>query len=358
MSWKLKVNILAEAEVAAALLRAERYIALLTRCRPLNMEAEHQRLLGDWGAGVASEPAFRYAPTEEMSGLRGHLRAIERSLRNNPWRELYAARIAEMTLETKLVEAVGTKDIVALSQERYRAPFAPEPAGQLAAEWGALVVSGPTELVASDDLADGRSLVRRVSAWVGRERLPFRVEVSRELASLAATGEGFVVVAAGRSLSPEDAERVAVHEVLGHARPRVRARKQGLGLFSAASAGGNDIQEGYAVLCEQRAGVLHSGRRFELALRHMACVGLWQGVGFADNVERLKGKGAPLDQALRICLRVYRGGGLGREGTYLPSFCAVSKAVEHTPELSDWLAAGRLGLTAIARLRDAGHELA
>jgi len=358
MSWKLKVNTRVEAEIAAALLRAERYIALLTRCRPVNMTAEGTRLLLDWRAGVVSEPAFFYSQPEEMSALRGHLRGLERSLRDNPWRELYVARIAELTLETQLVEAVGTPEIVTLSQQRYQAPFAREPAGRLAAEWCDLVVPSPREVVVSDDLADERSLERRVQAWVGRERLPFRVEVSPELASLAATGEGFVVVAAGRSLTPEDAERVAVHEVLGHARPRVQARKQSLGLFSAASAGGNDVQEGYAVLCEQRAGVLHTGRRFELALRHLACVGLWRGVRFADNVERLTKSGSPLELALRICLRVYRGGGLGREGAYLPSFCEVSRAVDDTPEVSEWLAAGRLGLTAIARLRAAGYELA
>jgi hypothetical protein len=293
-----------------------------------------------------------------LSALRTYLSALKGGLTANPWSDLYLERIEELILETQLVDAVGSPDIVELSRRRYRRPFEDEPGLSLAREWTHLAPSTEQELVVSDDLADERSLVRRVQAWVGRERLPFRVEVSAELVSLAATGEGFIVVAAGRKLSPEDAERVAVHEVFGHARPRARARREQVGLFVAGSAGGNDTQEGYAVYCEHRAGVLHTARRQELALRHLACLSVWDGLAFSENVEKLTAQSAPLEMALRICLRAYRGGGLAREGAYLPAYSAVSRAIAEDATVAHWLAAGRLSLPAIGRLRAAGHQLA
>jgi hypothetical protein len=359
MSSEFQVNMGSDAtSIVDALLLAERRTALVTRCRPLNMQTESERLLADWSAGCTTEPHFRYAPRADLSASRTHLESLKRALVGSPWGDFYAGRIDELILETRVADAVGTDEIVELSRRRYQTPFEPSAASALVAKWLVRPPAVESELVISDDLGDERSLLRCVQRWVGRERLPFRVEVSADLVSLAATGEGFIVVAAGRKLSPEDAERVAVHEVLGHARPRAAARRQSVGLFVAGSEGGNDTQEGYAVYCEQHAGLLHAARRFELGLRHLACTSVWQGSGFAATVQRLVGYGAALDLALRVSLRAYRGGGLAREGAYLPAYCAVSGAIAEDSALLDWLAAGRLSLPAISRLRAAGYRLA
>lgn len=345
-------------ELVRSLLLAERQTALVTRCRPLNMQAEYERLHDAWSRGTRAEPRLCYAAGPDLGELRSLLRGLQGGLSAGPWQTLYAARIEELIAETRLADAVGRPHIVHLSRQRFADGLALEPAAYLVREWlDGRGEADAGELIASDDLASEYSLVRRVQAWVGRERLPFRVELSSELVSLAATGEGFIVVARGRMLSRHDAERVAVHEVLGHALPRVRARSEELGLFIAGSAGGNDTQEGYAVYCEQRAGVLHPARRFELALRHLAAVSVWQGRSFAQTLELVLDAGADLKLGLSLAMRVFRGGGLAREGAYLPAFCAVREALSQTPELVDWLAAGRLDLTAIAALRRGGYQL-
>jgi hypothetical protein len=345
-------------ELVRSLLLAERQTALVTRCRPLNMQVEYERLYADWSRGARSEPRLRYAAVPPLSELRTMLRTLQNSLASGPWQLLYAARIDELTAETLLADAVGRSEMVHLSRQRFADGVNLAPAAELAREWLACRDEArETELIASDDLCNEHSLIRRVQAWVGRERLPFRVELSSDLVSLAATGEGFIVVARGRTLTRQDAERVAVHEVLGHALPRVRARSEEIGLFVAGSAAGNDTQEGYAVYCEQRAGVLHAARRFELGLRHVAAVSVWQGHNFAQTLELVLDAGASLALGLSVALRVYRGGGLAREGAYLPAFCAVRAELARSPELGDWLAAGRLGLPAIAALRREGYRL-
>lgn len=345
-------------QLVRSLLLAERQTALVTRCRPLNMQAEYERLRADWSRGTRSEPQLRYAAAPRLSELRAMLRTLQNGLPSGAWQALYAARIEELIVETRLADAAGGSEMVHLSRQRFAGGLDLDPAAQLAREWLTRreeVDAG--HLIASDDVGNEHSLIRRVQAWVGRERLPFRVELSTDLVSLAATGEGFIVVARGRALTRQDAERVAVHEVLGHALPRVRARSEEIGLFVAGSAGGNDTQEGYAVYCEQRAGVLHAARRFELALRHVAAVSVWQGRSFAQTLEVVLDAGASLPLALSVALRVFRGGGLAREGAYLPAFCAVREELARNPELGDWLAAGRLGLPAIAALRRGGYRL-
>lgn len=345
-------------ELVRSLLLAERQTALVTRCRPLNMQAEYERLHADWSRGLRSEPQLRYAAAPQLSELQAMLRALQGGLPSGAWQTLYAARIDELLAETRLADAVGRSEIVHLSRQRFADGAQLGPAAELAREWLACRdEASQAELIVSDDLHNEHSLIRRVQAWVGRERLPFRVELSSELVSLAATGEGFVVVARGRTLTRQDAERVAVHEVLGHALPRVRARSEEIGLFVAGSAGGNDTQEGYAVYCEQRAGVLHAARRFELALRHIAAVSVWEGRTFAQTLELVLDAGASLPVGLNVALRVFRGGGLAREGAYLPAFCAVRDELARNPEVGDWLAAGRLGLPAIAALRREGYRL-
>ena len=81
----------------------------------------------------------------------------------------------------------------------------------------------PTATLPSD-ADDPRSLLALMRAAVGRLRLPFTVVAQPSLASLAATGDGVMLVAPGRAVAGEDAARTVLHEIEGHALPRARAR--------------------------------------------------------------------------------------------------------------------------------------
>jgi hypothetical protein len=94
-----------------------------------------------------------------------------------------------------------------------------------------------------------------------------------------------------------------------------------------------------------------------LGFRHLAAVGVWEGAEFVETMRVLMALGAPLEVAMNVCMRVYRGGGLAREGTYLPAFCQVSRTLTLAPELTPWLSAGRLSLMAIEVLRRDGYQL-
>ena len=104
---------------------------------------------------------------------------------------------------------------------------------------------GDDDAVASDDLLNARSLLARMQ--LSARRLPFRVVVNPNLASLAATGDGVVQVVAGRALSRVDVERTVLHEIEGHVAPRAAAERAALPVFALGTARGVDDQEGRAL---------------------------------------------------------------------------------------------------------------
>jgi hypothetical protein len=194
-------------------------------------------------------------------------------------------------------------------------------------------------------------------AAVGKGRLPFVVVGSASLASLAATGDGAILVASGRLLHEEDAIRTVLHEVEGHARPRAHARKAPLGLFGAGTARGVDHQEGRALVLEERAGLLTTRRRRQLAARHRAVEAMLDGATFADVAYSLvRENGFEPEDAVVVAERAFRGGdgmsaGLGRERVYLESYVRVREHLQRHPEDEDVLASGQIAVEAAGVLR-------
>jgi hypothetical protein len=197
---------------------------------------------------------------------------------------------------------------------------------------------------------------------VGQAHLPIRVLVQPGLASLAATGDGFIVVAAGRWLSRRATARTVLHEIAGHALPRARASAQALRIFALGTARGIDDQEGRALLIERAAGFLDRERRTELALRHLAAELALAGATLVDSVELLMSKQAPLATALRVATRVHRGGsglgGLGREVVYLSALLRVERALlrDRFAVVERVMSCGRVAAAVAPMLADAAHD--
>jgi hypothetical protein len=187
-------------------------------------------------------------------------------------------------------------------------------------------------------------------AAVGQAGLPFQVVPAPSLASLAATGERAIYVATGRPVADEDATRTVLHEIEGHARPRVRALAAHSLLFRVGTAKGADDQEGRALLLEERAGLL--GPR-----RHRAVEAMQAGASFSDVAFTLaRVHGLDETDAVLAAERAFRGGdgsrpGLGRERVYLESFVRVRAHLARRPEDEDVLACGQVAVDAVGQLR-------
>jgi hypothetical protein len=342
------------ASVDRLFFHAERSTALLDRCRPANSVAETERVAALWEKGRPAVPAFRYLPLPDLAPLLKALEAVvDLGDGEGLWKALYGARALELFREASIVDALGTPAFCARAAARF--PLNHTEFGALAdlhaRQWVGLEPELEPEVVPADDSKDPRSLLALVQALVGELRLPVRVTTSPELTSAAATGDGFIVIRTGLSHTADRARRIALHEVFGHALPRVRARAEAQGLFAAGTAEGADDEEGRALLIEERHGLLDRGRRHELAARHVAASAVRGGADWVETVRTLVAAGVQPRRAVQVSARVHRGGGLAREIIYLPALYRVSAAFEAEPSLERWLERGRVSVAAARTFR-------
>lgn len=342
------------ARVAALLGWADRSIALLDRCRPSNAASEARRTSELWAQKQPANPAWIYAPPPDFGPLRAELASVASQLDGGDEVEaLYAGRADELEIEARIAEAIGGVRFRELARHRY-----PVPPGKIARDraraWACLEgerAVGEHEAIRSDARSDSRSLLSQMLAEVALRRLPVAVLLKADLQSVAATTAESVLVKPGVLLSPQEARRIVVHELIGHMLPRVSARSAQLALFRVGSARAADDEEGRALALERRSGLLGRERQLELGRRHLAAVCAAEGADWVETVRALIDHGAPASAAMEIANRVQRGGGLGREVVYLPALWRVEQACAREPELDDWLAAGRLSLDAARVLR-------
>jgi hypothetical protein len=340
---------------------AARQVQLLSALTPVEAQVERARLVGELRAGRWPRPRWRYAP-QNHDRLRRTLEAAETALargRPTPLEAVYLARVRELSLEAALCTAAGTVAVARLARARFGAQARPiaRAASEMCAAWlGEPAPPAAGTCMRSDD-PDTRSLLSRMRAAVGDLRLPFTVVPTPTLASLAATGERVILVATGRTATEEDTRRTVLHEIEGHARPRARSLRASSALFSAGTARGVDDQEGRALLLEERAGLLGSRRRRQLAARHCAVEAMLDGAPFAEVARSLvDSHGLDAGEAVVVAERAFRGSdgehpGLGRERVYLECFVHVRAHLASRPEDERILESGQVAVDAVEALR-------
>ncbi len=200
-------------------------------------------------------------------------------------------------------------------------------------------------LHASDDASDSQSWSSQMRKRVAELGLGVRVEV-RPQAAVAAVGEGLIAIRPRVWLTEKQGQRIVVHETLGHALPRKRARSATFGLL-AGGLGEERRDRGRASSPGRGAArLLDDDRKRELGFRHLAAASVRRGGSFRDTSEELIELGWPVETALDLAARVHRGGGLAREIVYLPAYLEVKRALSADPALERRLERGRVSLAA------------
>jgi hypothetical protein len=337
------------------LLRAEREIRFLDRLVPENLASERERLLSEFLGGKASEPRFTYGAIAELERSIPFLNSLASTLIGaGPLGQLYAERARELEQEVLLLSALGHPKFWSLARARYATEvYATEAETEaLCQEWlqAAPDLQPKSEEVRADDERDARSLISVLRARIGALRVPVRIELRAGLSSVAAAGDGFVVIRPDARLSPAEALRIAHHELDAHVLPRLAARTEALGIFRVGARRAGDEEEGRALLLEERAGLFPAERRRELALRHGAARLVHEGVRFAEVVRWLESRALPTPRALDVALRASRGGGLGREVVYIPAYLRLKAEFAREPRLERYFERGRVSLAAARTL--------
>ena len=346
----------------AVLVDAQRATRVLGAVTPENAAAERARLVRQAEAGRPVVPAWTYARNDRADTRRALEASCARLERERGvLARLHLETARELLLEARIAEAAGTAAIGPLAEARFGDPLGADGADAALATsraraWVAEEPSTEARGVISSDARDPGSLVSRLRARVAALGLPFEVVAHPGLASLAAVGERQIFVAEGRPLSARDVERIVVHEIEGHARPRARAANRGLAILIAGTAKGACDQEGYALVLEERGGFLSSARRRELGARHLVVGAMRGGATFADAVQAVIGWGLPPRDAVLVAERAFRGGtgaspGLGRERVYIEAYLRVKARLDAHAADEEVLAAGQIAVREIEAVR-------
>jgi hypothetical protein len=347
--------------IELVLARAAREVRILSVLTPCDARRERVRLTGELAAGRRATPRWTYVPRPHDE-LRRALEWAEGVLERSDLTALEALhldRARELSLEAAMCASAGRPELAELASARFRPhePAVARAASALCATWLAEPCPPDAEAKLASDDPDPASLLSRMSAAVGRLRLPFSVVASPWLAPLAATGERVILVATGRLVTEEDTLRTVLHEIEGHARPRAQSMLASSSHFRIGTARGIDDQEGRAVLLEERAGLLGPRRRRQLAARHWAVEAMLGGASFADVASTLvDAHGLDAPEAIIVAERAFRGGdgthpGLGRERVYLESLVRVRHHLEVHPHDDAVLASGQVAVDAVDALR-------
>jgi hypothetical protein len=273
------------------------------------------------------------------------------------WLAIYRGRLVELAADLAVIDAAFTPDVMRAANARFGNSL--EDGDRLAAEFRNVSLDDEgAEWIATDDASDPRSLVTRMRAGISSLSLPVRVLVRERVGSLAAAGDGVVIVAARRRATEREISRVVLHEIQGHVIPRERGRGRQHGIETLGSAGASEDEEGRALLLEERAELLSPRRKRSLAARHIASRAVLAGASFVDVVRGAR-EIVALEEALSITERVMRGahtngrdvsGGIARERVYLPAYARVARATAGDPALFDRLGTARLSLASYAAL--------
>lgn len=323
-----------------------------------NAAAERERLVAVLESGGMPVPHFELPRKRIAAATLRTLDALRRAAEQLPGTALYRAKLDELELDLLLLDALGAPRLVRpLSARRFGtgATLAPTAAGPRPLATCARIIldrltpqSEPRELPAEGVKDSLSAFVLRLARAVG---LQVTVQVEPRLAAGAATGEHTVFIAQ-RRFGRVEAQRLAVHEVLGHLLVARNARAQPLALLQSGTAGAFVDQEGLALHMEELFGVMDGARLRTLAGRVLATDFMHAGVSFGETARRLqRNERFSAAEAISISERAYRGGGVARDVGYLFGWLRVHAALAAGEASLDELRMGRVSLDALPALR-------
>ena len=335
--------------------RARQLIGATTHSDP----SERQRLVAAVERGEHAKPRWVWRAVPIESALWQELDGARRLATRSVAPELYASRLEELETELLLLESLGKpKQVRPMAARLFgtgsERVFEDEPetlldaAHEILAANTEVTVERKTIPAASSAGLGLREIMLSYARQVG---IHVAVRVDSALIANAAVGERTVFIA-DRSFGARESRRLATHEVFGHLVSAFNGRAQRLGVFSVGTAGSYGDQEGVAICLEELAGLLDGARKRTIAGRLLATHAMHAGVSFGDTAKALVCEhGFSASEAVTLCERSFRGGGVARDAVYLASWLRVRRAISERETSLRELQLGRVSLRSLPWVR-------
>jgi uncharacterized protein (TIGR02421 family) len=347
-----------QAELDVALRQLHDTARLLVGAITHSDPSERERLIACISRGEHVKPRWEWRPIEVDRALWKRLERARQIAEHVEASDLYLARLEELETELLLLESLGrTKQVRPMAARLFgtggERVFEDEP--QTALEAAHQILAEPandpepkTVPARASRGLDLRGLMLDYAKHVG---LHIAVRVDSRLIANAAVGDRTVFIAE-RTFGAYEARRLATHEVYGHLVSAFNGRTQPMGVFAIGTAKSYGDQEGVSIFLEELAGLCDINRRRMLAGRLLATYAMHSGVSFSDVARTLVAEHefSPID-AVTLCERAFRAGGVARDAVYLTGWLRVRRAVSRGEATLAELQLGKVSLDALPEVR-------
>ena len=178
------------------------------------------------------------------------------------------------------------------------------------------------------------------------------VEVRDDISAGLMVSFDSLLIGQGTKIPAFRREAILHHEIGTHLLTYFNGRAQPFRLLSLGLADYQELQEGLAVLAEHLGGVLTPSRLRVLAARLLAVEAMIQGASFIETFRLLnRTYGFERSAAFGITMRIYRGGGLTKDGVYLRGLVALLDYLKKGGELEP-LFVGKIAIDHIPIIRE------
>ena len=248
-------------------------------------------------------------------------------------------KAAELLWQLELLMSPSAEAMRASAAVHFASPAYDEPADSLSRRWlkECGICSGEKK---NDFYWDSAQFVRFLGEITRGLPWPGRIRIAPGLNSKSAVGGDELLVADNIKLDFEDGRRIAIHEIFAHWLVRLSAKDHDEILLQLGCAGSNFWEEGRALSIEEKYACLSTRRKRELALRHQLALACHEGQSAKESLEMACDYGLERGTAAALVLRIYRGGGLGRERIYLPAYLAYCDEIIANPMIDSVFSVG------------------
>lgn len=326
---------------------ARRALTSLMRSRLANRAAMLEAVTG----GKHAAPRFLGEAVEVPRHVWTTLEETRRIARSAPAARLYLERLDEFETDLCLLENLGrAKMVKALARRRFGNPDERISGTESLAQRAERILKEEPVSREPHTLSTAQTISRfhRVARW---SKLHLSFQVDAHLVSRAAAGSG-VVVLQNTPYGERESWRLAVHEVLGHLTANANGKHQPMAILDVGTARSFVDQEGLAVYLEEQAGLMDGHRLRTLAARTWVARAMYEGASFIDTARTLhRTHGFLPTEAVTLCERAWRGGGIGRDVAYLAGWHRVREAVREKRVTVDELRLGKVSIDDIKDLK-------
>jgi uncharacterized protein (TIGR02421 family) len=166
------------------------------------------------------------------------------------------------------------------------------------------------------------------------------------------TSRGRLLIGKQLKIARARVDPLIQHEVGTHLVTYYNGKSQPFKQLYLGLAGYDELQEGLAVLSEYMVGGLSRPRLRLLAARVVAVRRLTEGASFVDTYRELHDThGFDMHSAFTVTMRVYRGGGLTKDATYLRGLIRLLSYLRDDSKLED-LYIGKFNVPHIPFIRE------